>query len=368
MSENMASVVGDLVDLHRPEGPRLPSQIEVRDAWYIVCASAELGKTPLAVELMDTPLVLFRTQKGIGALLDRCPHRNVPLSIGSLTSSDTLRCAYHGWEFDPQGNVSAIPCLVGDPVARARHAPAYAALEQQGYIWVYGRAGVRPTCAPFRFPHLDDRAYTHVRTRVELEGTVHAVAENALDVPHTAFLHGGWFRNPDRRHEIEVTIRRWHDRCEAEYVGEPRPSGILGKLLAPSGGEVTHFDRFFTPGITEVEYRLGDDSHLMIHGALTPVSAQRTLLFGVVSFRLAVPLPGKWLAPLLRPMGLYILQQDAKMLRAQAATLRRFGEEKYASTEVDCLGPHIWKLLRDAARADLHPRAAPFVRTIRMRV
>src|SRR5690606_40486504 len=49
--------------------------------WYVVCRSRALGRRPRAVTLLDTPLVLFRTGAGkVAALLDRCPHRNVPLS------------------------------------------------------------------------------------------------------------------------------------------------------------------------------------------------------------------------------------------------------------------------------------------------
>ena len=59
-------------------------------------------------------------------------------------------------------------------------------------------------------------------------------AENALDVPHTAFLHRGLFRSDGTRRPIDVVIRRWHDRVEAQYIGEERPKGIVGWLLAAS--------------------------------------------------------------------------------------------------------------------------------------
>ena len=47
--------------------------------------------------------------------------------------------------------------------------------------------------------------------------------------------------------------------------------------------------------------------------------------------------------------ALRVLRQDVAILGAQTAAVRRFGGERYASTEIDVLGPHIDKLLRRAA-------------------
>ena len=47
--------------------------------------------------------------------------------------------------------------------------------------------------------------------------------------------------------------------------------------------------------------------------------------------------------------GRGILGQDADMLARQAETTRRFGGERYTSTELDLMGNGIWRLLRQAA-------------------
>ena len=73
---------------------------------------------------------------------------------------------------------------------------------------------------------------------------LHAALENTLDVPHTAFLHGGLFRGGRPPVDIEVVVRHTADGVEAEYLGEPRPPGLAGRILAPEGGVVTHVDRF----------------------------------------------------------------------------------------------------------------------------
>ncbi len=358
------SVVDDRARVPLPEGPGTTSAVRVLDDWYVVCTSGELGTKPRAVELYGMPLVVFRTSWGVGALLDRCPHRNVPLSAGMM-QGDELACGYHGWRFDRTGRCTHIPCLVGE--AGNRRVPAFAARELDGHVWVYATPDTEPERSPFRFVGCDDPRYTTVTAQIDLEGTVHAAAENALDVPHTAYLHGGLFRTPQPRMTIDVAIKRDGEMAEAEYIGESSPKGLVGRILAPGGGTLTHFDRFHLPCITQVEYALGDDSHLLIHAALTPLDDERTRLFGVASIRVPFKLPTRVLSRVLRPLGLVILGQDAKMLKLQAKNLRRFGGERLTSTEIDVLGPHILKLLKDAEAGRRH-EGRTFERRIQMAV
>lgn len=323
----------------------------VRDDWYPLCRSEDLGERPLATSLFGEPLVLFRSGAAgePAALLDRCPHRNVPLSLGRVRG-ERLQCIYHGWEFGRDGLCGAVPGLVGEVRSRERRVAAHAARDSQGFVWVYGRADAAPEREPYRFPHADDPGYTSAREVLDVRGSLHATAENALDVPHTAFLHGGLFRNETRpRREIEVVVRRAGDRVEAEYIGEARPPGIVAKFLAPRGGEVVHFDRFILPSVAQVEYRLGD-SHLSISAALAPLEDYRTRLCVTFTFRL--PVPGALVRPVLRPFALRVFRQDAGMLARQTDTIERFGGEAYKFTEIDVLGVEIFDLLRRAEKGE----------------
>jgi hypothetical protein len=75
-------------------------------------------------------------------------------------------------------------------------------------------------------------------------------------------------------------------------------------------------------------------------------------MHGVVSAHLPF-LPRRLAQPmgeLLRPLGLFVLKQDARILAKQDATIASFGEMRFASTELDALGPSILKLLRHAER------------------
>jgi len=319
--------------------------------WFIVAMSEELGAKPLARTLMGTPLVVFRDGEGKpGALLDRCPHRNVPLSIGDVVGGE-LQCSYHGWRFDRGGACRFVPSLVGESGAKARNAWSYAAREQDGFIWVYSTPNEEPKNEPYAFPRLSEQGYTVVSRRVVAESTMHAALENALDVPHTQYLHRGLFRSKTRGIQIKAQVKRTSDRVVAEYIGEPRPVGLVARILSPSGGMVTHFDRFILPSIAEVEYKIGTENHFLVAAAMTPVQDFLTHIYAVVSFRVRL-FPGWLLKPFLLPLGLKVFQQDAELLKLQTENIQRFGGEQYASTEIDVLGRHIWRLMRKAERGD----------------
>ncbi len=341
-----------------------PSVVTLPHAWFVACRSSALKSAPLAIMLQGTPLVLFRSSTGPAALLDRCPHRNVPLSMGKVVDGQ-LQCGYHGWCFDGGGQCRKVPGLVevGDVALKSRATEAYPAQEQEGYVWVYSTPGAEPSNAPYRFPYLNEAGYSTVRHEFLVDASVHAVVENALDVPHTAFLHRGLFRTAQKKNEIEVVVRRFATHAEAEYLGEPRPSGIAGRLLAPGGGVVQHFDRFLLPSIAQVEYRLGPKSHLLTTSLMTPVSDFVTRVFAVVTFRL--PLPAWLVKPLLTPIGLRIFAQDAVVLKKQTEAIQRFGGERFTSTELDVLGHEVWRLLKQAATGAA--AAEPYEHRVKMR-
>jgi len=346
--------------------PDLLTPPRVRRGWYIACPSDALGAAPRAMRLLGDPVVLFRDADGTaGALVDRCPHRNVPLSGGAVVDG-ALRCPYHGWRFARDGRCAHIPALDGPPGA-AHSADAHTVREQQGFVWIWGQAGGEPDTDPFHFSLIDAPGYLVVRREVAATGSVHAVAENALDVPHTAFLHGGLFRTDRDRAPIQCVVTRWADRVACEYIGEARPEGLVGRLLSPSGGLVTHFDRFILPSIVQVEYRIGEENHILVDAALTPVDDFETRLTAVVALK--TRLPGFLVRPVVTPFALRIFGQDQVILKEQTESMQHFGEQRFVSTDIDLLGPHILKLLQRAERGDLGDLdRAPTVRETTMRV
>ncbi|HYP87368.1 MAG TPA: hypothetical protein VEQ59_04430, partial [Polyangiaceae bacterium] len=225
-----------------------------------------------------------------------------------------------------------------------RRAEACVVREQDGLVWVCPEPGVTPESLPFSPPTFGDD-YARIVRVVEAEGTLHATLENALDVPHTAFLHRGLFRG-GKKNQIRAVVRRSPDRVETEYLGEPRPSGIAGRILSPQSGTIEHWDRFILPSVAQVEYKLGQGTHFLVTALCTPISDFHTRLYGVASFK--TPLPKQAVRAVLEPIALKIFGQDAVMLKAQSDNVRRFGGERFQSSELDFMGPQIWRLLKQA--------------------
>ena len=322
--------------------------------WYVVARSKEVKSKPLRVELWDKPFVLFRGPNGeLSALLDRCPHRNVPLSGGRVDERGCLECPYHGWTFDDAGSCVAIPGRVLPLAPRERFAvPRFPVREDHGLIWLCP-SELGALSEPFPVPHLDDARYTHVIREVEADASLYSVIENALDVPHTAVLHRGLFRGSERN-RVQARVERFDDRVVTEYIGEPPPRGLLARLLSIGGDRaaltVQHWDRFFLPSVLQVEYRLGERTHFVITGLCSPVSRHKTRLFAVASFR--TPLPGKLLALLLEPVGRLVFSQDARLLKKQTQNILAFGGEHFVSTELDAVGPPLFRVIQAAARRE----------------
>jgi len=131
------------------------------DIWWAVARSEEVtDKKPLAVDIGDQPIVLWRDKQGIArALEDRCPHRRAPLSLGCIRDNGWIQCGYHGWSYEGDtGRLKEIPNMKDQqkfpPVYKA---VAFSVFEQAGMVRVCLRAS-----APL--PLLADHRYHYVGT------------------------------------------------------------------------------------------------------------------------------------------------------------------------------------------------------------
>jgi phenylpropionate dioxygenase-like ring-hydroxylating dioxygenase large terminal subunit len=311
----------------------------------------DLARTPLSVTLMDEPFVLYRDGEGQPhALVDRCPHRNVPLSLGRVHADGTLECGYHGWRFEGSGRCAAVPALAADlgTAASPRDAVSRPVRELDGVVWIWGAADVPPTREPYRLPVLGDGATAgEVVFQRDIDCTMHAALENALDVPHTAFLHGGLFRKSGQGPQVQAERTDLPDGVEVRFVGEP---AAFGPLRLPGDATFDHWDRFFLPSIAQIEYRIGDAVRIVNNILHLPLSATRTRAWFVLRFR--SPAPARMIGPIVRARGRKILEQDVQMLEAQTENITRFGGERYTSTDLDLLGNAIKRLMRQAERQE----------------
>jgi phenylpropionate dioxygenase-like ring-hydroxylating dioxygenase large terminal subunit len=68
----------------------------VRNAWYVAAWSNEVAHELLTRRICGEPVCFYHTSAGDPvAMIDRCPHRMVPLSLGHL-DGDVVQCMYQG--------------------------------------------------------------------------------------------------------------------------------------------------------------------------------------------------------------------------------------------------------------------------------
>lgn len=166
-----------------------------KDAWYIGTASTQLGEASVAIVIHDLPIVIFRDVDGHPhALHDRCPHRGVALSLGTVADG-MVACAYHGWRFDGAGHCRHIPSLRDDQAIKGAPIRSYPAVEQDGYIWLWTGQG-EPLDHPLVIDGFDRFQWLQGATNLACEAIL--PIENNLDICHAAFthpnLHPQWFR------------------------------------------------------------------------------------------------------------------------------------------------------------------------------
>jgi phthalate 4,5-dioxygenase oxygenase subunit len=159
------------------------------------------GGDPVRVRLLGEDLVAFRDLNGrVGLIQENCPHRGTSLYFGrnegtahapSVAGEGLcgLRCPYHGWQFDVDGNCIDMPSEPPTSTFKDRvRAKAYPAHESGGLIWTY--MGAPDTMTPFRDFGTDSLPPEYVSAGKTFSpcNWVQAMEGN-LDSAHISWLH-----------------------------------------------------------------------------------------------------------------------------------------------------------------------------------
>lgn len=357
----------------------------LKDYWYVACLASELraGK-PLARTLFGTPLVLFRDARGHpAALFDRCLHRNARLSAGDVFDGK-LGCPYHGWVYDAAGSCVEIPSLgpsqSGALLDAAGHAEAglklrpcdvgrvrrFATREQDGLVFVFmGEDEAKARRPPFRVPKWGEPGWTTYFMVTRFPNGVTNLVENFMDVPHTVFVHKGWFRNR-RTKQVPARVERKGGEVLVTYEQQQDELTGAGFLMNPTGQAMVHTDHFIAPNVTRVDYLWGSRSGYVINSQVTPVGPLESWVYTAIAYRLPWDVPGNLVARGLRRfMKWYTTQvigQDVDIMRVQREGLTHApGGLEFASTEADLLHADIEAVrawLRDGGQGDGPPDAS----------
>jgi phenylpropionate dioxygenase-like ring-hydroxylating dioxygenase large terminal subunit len=164
----------------------------LRAAWFPVAASNDIRDQPFAVRLLGDDLVVWRTADSKCAVApDRCPHREAPLSIGSVDDG-TLTCAYHGWQFGADGRCVLVPSSGStSAIPTAAHLACHRVQERYGLVWVC--LGEPEFDIP-RITQDDDPDFRRLNTEVEAwAASAPRLVDNFMDFSHFPWVHTGTF-------------------------------------------------------------------------------------------------------------------------------------------------------------------------------
>ena len=199
----------------------------IKDHWYVVCASSRLSsREPRAFQVWDRRLVAFRDSNGEpNVLLDRCCHRGVRLSLGTMRNG-CVACGYHGWEYDGTGSVVRIPSLGARSSPPKYRTPSFHATERDHYVWVWMPGEHEHPPAEPRLYGIDGGRW--IQRSAVWNVNVMPAAENQLDSAHLPFAHRGI--HPSRQFEGDMP-----GLVEGEFLTQVSADSVVSTWGVPRG-------------------------------------------------------------------------------------------------------------------------------------
>jgi phenylpropionate dioxygenase-like ring-hydroxylating dioxygenase large terminal subunit len=257
--------------------------------WYPVALSRDVTDKPVSATLLDEPLVVYRADEQIVIAYDLCPHRGVPLSMGT-GNGKTIACAYHGFRFGVGGRCVHVPAHPDNAIPPKLHLRTYPAVERYGLIWTC----LRPADAPDipDMPHWEDPDYVGVTCpSIDINGFAGRQMEGFLDVAHFAFVHTATFADPNNPVVPSYMPKLTAKGFEAEYRSTVAnfPVGIPD--TAPPGFIWLRHFRTHLPFTATLEIHFPEEGRLVIMNAASPMSARKTRMFAPICRNFAKDAP-----------------------------------------------------------------------------
>ena len=164
----------------------------MRRHWVPACLSEEVSQpdgTPVRIRALGEDLVAFRDTNGrLGVLDEHCPHRRASLALGRNEECG-LRCLYHGWKIDVDGNVLE---MASEPpgtrmIEKIKH-KAYSVHEAGGFVWIY--MGPAETMPEFEAPAFAPTPQARVSIlKIHVPCNWAQILEGQIDSAHSSSLH-----------------------------------------------------------------------------------------------------------------------------------------------------------------------------------
>ena len=159
----------------------------VAKGWYLACKSKEIPKGKAkSLDICEQKIVVFRGEDNQVYALDAyCPHLGTDLGIGKV-EGNSIRCFFHHWIFDGQGNCQHIPCQKVIP--QKAKLQAYTTEEKYGFIWIY--PDKQASVGVAEFDELKDKEIVAVADQSFERGCHHHICMmNGIDAQHLQTVH-----------------------------------------------------------------------------------------------------------------------------------------------------------------------------------
>ena len=218
----------------------------LRDAWYVAAWSHEIADAPLALLLLEEPVVLWRTGDGTAvAFEDRCCHRHAPLSAGKIVG-DCLQCGYHGLTFDRTGACVEVPSQPQvPPDARVRRYPL---AERHNWVWIWmgDPAAADDSLIPGTYWH-DSPDWRVVGDRFHVNCHYQSLIDIQLDNTHSRFVHPDTLGNAGSLRHSPKTTRDGDVLHNHRRMPDSDPPPIFAKAAKIDGNADVWVEWAYTP-------------------------------------------------------------------------------------------------------------------------
>ena len=164
----------------------------LRRFWMPFLQSNDLPESdgpPVRLSLMGESLLAFRDTSGkVGLIQRNCPHRWASLFFGR-NEQDGIRCSYHGWKFDINGNCVDMPTETDESNFKSKvKIVSYPVREVGDVLWTYmGPSDHQPEMPNFEWLRVPD-SHRYVSWNRQ-ENNYSQSIEGAIDSAHSNFLH-----------------------------------------------------------------------------------------------------------------------------------------------------------------------------------
>jgi len=298
----------------------------LRNFWYPISRSEDLGSKPVGLKCLGEDLVLWRDSRERPHLFsDYCAHRAARLSLGQI-HGDILQCWYHGVQYDTTGQCRLIPAEgENSPRTRQLSVPSYPVEEQGDLIWGYIGDVQKFPPPPLRVPEeLLSEEWQRFVLPITWKINWLLYLDNLVDPLHAPFLHARSYTLSRGLKEDKVKITHTDYGIFVEREGQ--------KLVNFDYVEA-HFPNWFRLDIPYPR-TAGPGGPLHIVVFTTPVDEESTLLFFIRMRRVSgwKRLLWRMLWRLfLERMAWDVIEQDRIVLESQRGLQSRLREHRVQS-------------------------------------